>query len=465
MKKVLTSLFAVIICVISAISFVGCAPEWSGFSNTVPAETVNGGIAVNHGDYIYFINGTKNTGEDANKGDIVQGAIYRAKVNADGELEYEDDDKKTLKNVEKVVNALVGFKNGSIHIFGNYLYYATTSNRVNSSNEVLFGQIEFARYDLETGASETFYTTKKSDDTISYTYYVNGNKLDFVIFEKNNATLTSLSISDEVTENFVKTEITGAIMGENYGVSEKTTTDNVVDDAECYVFYTKAADPDGEFTEGNRVYASKSDGTGEKLLSEKNDSVTLFAVACGKLIYTVNGYVYADAINSGVEALSFNTDDLSTIISYQTYDKDGEQVMFVERDDKLALLVYTGAEIKFVDWSGYPVFNDDTVYDFGDADVKIAFVDVVGDYLYFTRDKKLNKIKIFNVGAGETPAPIVLSSSSFDAASDMMVTKIADGYAYGFVTSSSKTYMYRVALETEDSEPQEAEFIGVKEQS
>jgi len=126
------------------------------------------------------------------------------------------------------------------------------------------------------------------------------------------------------------------------------------------------------------------------------------------------------------------------------------------------LLIYSGAEIKFIDWGNYPVFNDDTVYDFGDSSTKIEFIGVDGDYLIFTRNKKLNKIKIFNTTRSE--APIALSSSEFVAGKELMVTEIVDGYAYGYVTKDSKTYMYRVSLaDPTGSTVEEAEFLGIKE--
>ena len=186
-------------------------------------------------------------------------------------------------------------------------------------------------------------------------------------------------------------------------------------------------------------------------------------MTCGKLTYTVNGYIYADSITSQTRELDYDTEDLSNVISYLTYDKDGDQLMFVERNGALAVLVYDGGQIKWVDWSNYPDYDtDDTVYNFGSDDTKVEFIGVVGDYLYFTRDKKMNKIKILNTTSSESP--IALTSTSFDASSELMVTKIMDGYAYGFVTESSKTYMYRVSLaDPTGSEVEAGKFIGVKE--
>lgn len=458
MKKFLTSLVAIMICIITAFSLVGCT-EWSGFSNDTSNVVSNSGIAVKHDGYLYFINGTKTTSATANKGDIVQGAIYKVKLDSEGEIAYKEDG-ETFEEISKVVNALVGFDEGSIHIFGNYLYYVTTSNRKNSAAEVLYQQFEFNRYDLKSGKSETFYRTAKNDDTISYAFYQNDNTIDFVIFEQKSATLTSLSIGDSVSENFKKTEVTGAVLSENYGISTKTTAQNTVDDADCYVYYTKAAVTDGEYRDGNRVYFASSDGSFDKLLNEKNEKVTLLTVRAGKLLYTVNDYIYADSIDASKTALGYDTNNLQTVISYKSYDN----VLFMERDNGLILLVYEGSEISFIDWSkNYPEFTKETLYDFGSDSIKVKFIGIDGDYLVMTVDKVVNKIKISN-NTGEEIVPIPLTTSKFEDATALMAPEIADGYVYGFVSENSQKYMYRVSLETpEGAELEEAEFVGVKE--
>ena len=466
MKKFFKVLLTFVFVVLVATSFAACSPAWSGFSSDTTNVTSNSGIAVKYNDYLYFINGTKETSADANKGNLVLGAIYKVKLNNDGSIAYSDEEKKTFEEMEKVVNALVGFDNGSIHIFGNYLYYATTSNRVNSDAETLYGQIEFARKDLISGNVETFYTTKKSDDTISYAYYFNGDKIDFVIYEKDSKLLSSFSIGDSVKNNFVKTDITSAIFSDNFGMSQNTTESVVVDDADCYIYYTKAADADGAYPDGNRVYYATSDGELDRLLNEKNESVTLLAIRSGKLIYTVNSYIYADSITASDASLTYDLDTLdglANILSYKTYDNN--QVMFIEKGGHLVLLVYEGSEICIIDWqTNYPDYVPETIYDFGSDSIKVNFIGIDGDYLVITVDNKVNKIKIFNTGIDEI-VPIALATTQFEAADELMAPKIVDGYVYGFATKSGEKYMYRVSLAGPGSEAiKEAEFVGMIEE-
>ena len=469
MKKFITSILVAIVCVVTSFSLFGCAPEWTGFSNNTDKVVSNSGVAVKYDGYLYFINGTKTASETANKGNIVQGAIYKVKLNDDGTVNYteaEKEEDKELKDVEKVVNALVGFDEGSIHIFGDYLYYVTTSNRENSDADVLFGQLEFARIDLKSGAQETFYTTKTSDDTISYAYYFNGENLDFVVYEKNSKLLTSISINDSFTTNFVKEDVLSALFSENYGLSTKNTDSQAFDDADCYIYYTLAADAEGEYPDGNIVMYATSDGEFDEKLNEANDSITLLTIRAGKLVYTVNDYIFVDTITDETRSLHYNTeniDNLSNIVSYKTYDN----LMFIEQaDGTLKLLIYDGSEIMFANWvkkGDITVFEQESVYDYGSSDIKVAFIGLDGDYLVMTVNGIANKIKVLNVGQDEEVVPIVLTKTKFADAKELMVPKIVDGYVYGFVTESSKTYMYRVSLEAPEGAAEAAEFIGVKE--
>lgn len=466
MKKLLTGLLAVVLCVITAFSLVGCAPEFTGFSNDTSKVVSNSGVAVEYDGYLYFVNGTKKASETANKGNIIQGAIYKVKLNDDGTISYKDEDKKEFTEITKVVNALVGFDEGSIHIFGNYLYYATTSNRENNEAEVLFGQIEFARIDLKSGAQETFYKTQTSDDTISYAYYKNGENIDFVIFEENSKLLTSFSISDTISTNFKKENIQSALLGENFGISKKGAS---VDDADCYIYYTLQSDAEGEYPDGNIVKFASSDGTFDETLNEKNEVIKLLTISAGKLIYAIDDYIYADTITKDTTGLNYSTDNLENlknILSYKNYVDDSKlDVMFVEgANGEIRLLVYHGEQIKFVTWvNEYEYVEEIICDDLKGSGASVKFIGLYGNDLVLTVNKKVNKIQVLGEKTGEIVL-VELSSSTFDDAKELMTSKIIGDYVYGFVTESSKTYMYRVSLaDPEGSKTEKAEFVGVKE--
>ena len=204
MKKLFKSLMVLVLCVCTCLSFAGCGEvKWSETTNNNANVVSNGGATVYHNGWLYFINGTKTVNEQNNTGKNVQAGIYRVQTDAQGNVLYKEttakakDDKevKEFKNMECLVQNLAGFDNGSLFIFGDYLYYATPSTDKNDEGSMLTGKVTFRRYDLVNKASQSIYTTKASDDTVNYTYYKQGATLNLVVFEKNSATLTSIKVS------------------------------------------------------------------------------------------------------------------------------------------------------------------------------------------------------------------------------------------------------------------------------
>lgn len=87
MKKVIRNVFVLVLTLILAfcgltLMFTGCGEE--GAESASGKVYSNGGTVVRYGDYVYFINGVPDyTDEDGNtniNGEVVKGALYRAKI-------------------------------------------------------------------------------------------------------------------------------------------------------------------------------------------------------------------------------------------------------------------------------------------------------------------------------------------------------------------------------------------------
>ena len=113
----------------------------------------NGGLAVQKGEYLYFVNGYINTadvGETNNYGDIDQSAIYRVKLTGgkvvETNVEYDEDgnlkvDKtQAINDVDIIVPKVAGFEYSDLYIFGDYLYYTTPNNKKDNSGNILTSQ-------------------------------------------------------------------------------------------------------------------------------------------------------------------------------------------------------------------------------------------------------------------------------------------------------------------------------------
>ncbi len=483
MKKILKSLFAVVLCVLTCVSFAGCGNiKWSKTTNDTSKVVSNGGTTVYHDGWLYFINGTKEVSEKNNTGKTIQAGIYRAECDENGNVLYketpvtqaESDDedeeevKKEFKKVEPVVKSLTGFANGSLHIFGNYLYYATPSKAKNDEGDMLTGKLSFRRYDIKNKASQHLYTTKASDDTVSYTYYKQGDNLYLVVYEKNSATLSSYKMGDKVEKAFVKEEVRSAVFSNTNGEVVNSGT-NLTD---CYVFFTMNAEANKS---GNRVYRNLPDGTSEKLISE-GESVSLVTVKEGYLVYQKDSLTYAEKIQNTTTQLAFSE---ANVVYYGSY----ENVIYVEENNKLGAIVYDKGVIRKVIWDSSKTLDENVenmqpIFDEFDSDDKVSFVGVDGEYLIYQLSSYIYKVKVLNITPSDEIREIKLSTTKMDEAKDnsLIAPEIVNGFVYGMYTDSKAkvTYMYRINITTpkengevdKDGVPKEvgeAEFIGVKE--
>lgn len=343
MKRFFKSCFVVLVAICVALPLVACKTQIS--STTVNVDKVkivngvstNGGLTVVHGDYLYFINGTKdNNGKSANKN--TRSAICRVKYNVEtGE---------TSGDMEVVVDELVGFKYGTLHVFGDFLYYTTPCADKNSNATVLYDKTVFKRYDLVNKKSYTLYTTELNDpnETVEYAYYVVGETLDLVVYEKSNATIKSFKIDTKVSENYVISEVTDCVLSENYG---KPVTSLSVD-ANNFVFYSKSPDKYDADQMGTRIFKTSPVKDNSVLIS-KGATITLLSIRAGKLMYTIDSVVCAQLITSSTnETLILDktncvsrTDVKGIYIENYKIEGSGSSAKLVKSEGDITVLSFT----------------------------------------------------------------------------------------------------------------------------
>ena len=489
MKKLFKSLFAIVLCVLTCVTFAGCNNKtWSKTTNDNKNVVSNGGTTVQYKNWLYFINGTKDVNESNNTGSTIQAGIYRAECDENGNVLYKEttakasDDKeevKEFKNIEPVVKSLVGFKDGSLYIFGDYLYYVTPSKGINDEGDMLTGKLAFYRYDLVNKNSQLLYTTKASDDTVSYTYYKQGESLFLVVYEKNSATLVSYKMGFSVTKAFKKDNVKSVAFSNTNGDVYKTTV------TDCFIYFTKDAE---ENEDGNRVLRILPNGTSEKVIS-KNENVALKTVEKGYLVYQKESIgldkktyniTYAEKIENTTTQLSF---DESHIVYYCDYTDDTSSVIYIEENNKLGAIVYNNGVIKKVVWDETKSIDENVdsmqpIFDEFDTDDKVKFVGLDGDYLIYQLSQYLYKVKVLNIGNSDEIDDIKLSETKTnEITTDSLISlEIVNGYVYGMVTDSDSkvTYMHRIRIQTpreagevdgegKVKEVGKAEFIGIKE--
>lgn len=201
MKKLF--LLVVTVLLASAFTLMGCASSSSGLK-TNPALTDavinNGGITVQKGDYLYFMNGytaTENlVAGDNDWGDTsIYGAIYRTKLNADNSVSYDADGFLTC--VELVVPKIAGYKNSSFYVYGNYIYYSSPNNNKDRYGNSLTTLTDYFRVDINGTNNQKLYTSTTENLTASdWAIYVTGSTHYLVV--KDDTKLVSVKASDKI---------------------------------------------------------------------------------------------------------------------------------------------------------------------------------------------------------------------------------------------------------------------------
>ena len=470
MKKFLKVVASLVLVVISVFAFTACGANYRETTNVTTGVLSNGGSAVKYGGYLYFINGTnENNGENNTAGKVTRGAIYRAKLNDQGEVILDDDG--NITQTELVVSSLVGYNNGSISIFGDYLYFASPNAGQNSKGTILYNETCFYRYDLINKTLQRLYTTKLNDssESVSYAYYKQGAKLFLMVYEKNAKTLTSVEINSNPKVKVIADDAENVLFSEHNGEVQVAARNSV---AENFVYFTRAALEEGGARTGVRVYKVLPDGSGEKLISE-GKSVSLLAIRSDKLLYSYDSKIYLCSINSGAGSLQF---EANNIVSHYSYDK----VVFVEDGDSVAVLFYESNNIRYVklgENGEVPDFDNDSdsdnriVYTF-DSDVTISFIDTfveknnLNEDVYgvvYKKDNLLYRLVYKNLGTGEKD-PKQLTTTTCDDAKGNLVPEVIGGYIYFYNTANSKTSLYRASLDAPASNAvdENGELISVK---
>ena len=487
MKKFLKITLSLCLAFVTVFSFTACKKKVS--DTTVNLDKVastngvstNGGMTVVYDGYLYFINGTK-TNDGTSLDDNKQSAICRVKYN-NGKI---DD-----STYEVVVDDLVGFNKGSLHFFGDFMYYATPCDDVNNKATVLYNKTTFKRYDLVNKKSHDIYTTVLNDEkeALSYAYYVVGDSLNLVVYETNNKTITSLKIGKKVETNYVISGVASCILSENYG---KVVTSGAKTDANNFVFYTKAhegADKDSVQT-GNKVYKTSPVSNNSSLICDNGKSISLLSIRNGKLVYACETKLYAQTITSTAnEKLNLS----ATNVIDHNYKSDSSYLFIENTDGSISVLYYdsTAYNLNIITWKNGS-FEPVTIQEFTKDD-KFEFISTVtlteteeaeGDeepeshevtYLIYINTKKLYKIEIALDGKYSESVfaePIKLTETEVISASGLLVPEVIGDYIYIFANNdNSKAYIHRTditidvnASELEEKEDQKAKFIGIQEE-
>lgn len=208
MKKIILAIISIIM---ATFMFVGCGESVKPLDN-VSGEVLsgNGSFAVEKGDYVYFINGIEEVTKENKFGEVEKAQLVRVKTS-------ELSNPKTAK-IETVIPKLfitASYTTG-VYIYGDYVYFATPSDRKDKQSNVLNDQTLFYRFNLKTGKADSKHIAIATDNTTEYRFvesngtvylmFVNSEKVDD---STTNKTLVvyNADTREEVMTSFVYKEM------------------------------------------------------------------------------------------------------------------------------------------------------------------------------------------------------------------------------------------------------------------
>ena len=213
MKKLLIAIISIIM---ATCVFTGCGDSVKPLAN-VGGEVVassNGTFAVEKGDYVYFINGQEAVTVENEFGDVQKASLVRIKTSdlAKHKYDIENVDDFAPATIETVIPKLfisASYKTG-VYMYGDYVYYATPSNRKDKQSNVLNKQTQFYRFNLKTGKQDD-YIAISEDNTVEYRF-VENNGTVYLAFTKSvtedEVTTKSLCVYNADTRKEIKLDIT-----------------------------------------------------------------------------------------------------------------------------------------------------------------------------------------------------------------------------------------------------------------
>lgn len=470
-KKFSKIMLAFVILLVAGVGvFAGCSPRLSGGPNKDDAVTSNGGLVVQKGDYLYFVNGYVDSSSSDNAyGKADQGAIYRAKLE-NNKLTYDEDG--NLLNYDILVPKVAGFDKTNLYIFGNDLYYSTPNTEKDSTTgNVDEKLLDFYKIGLDGENNTRIYKSEVSSDNIEFGFYkydkvyltvYDTEKIVVIDCDSKNKTV----ISENVT-SFVKPNVESENpkntqqIDYNFYYTRKANDDEKIDGNKvCYFSLSEKQEKIAENTQNDKTYTLKQlsasfvsgDNSYVMYTYSQNSTEFYFAskIVDGKIDFSSEEklvakkqdnevFLYTDtAMNSKVGVLTTNSSGYLTLITMKNaYEEDvvsfsklgkmtilkvvGNKVFYYNDSNQMFVVSLSGASNN--ELTAKQLTNSDDTYDFS----KSVKFDNSGDYVYIFKSYTGNED---SDGNSQTGLYLVRFNYNAETVTNELVGKLLQEHHY-----------------------------------
>ncbi|MDR1138906.1 MAG: hypothetical protein LBK70_03405 [Clostridiales bacterium] len=296
--------------------------------------TSNGGISVQYGNYVYFVNGYRGyaDGDGNQNNDVYKGSVFRAelfgndKVGVDFEFfsnfeheiasgnqtldtrqewERENEDRVDLyfhnetiqdpndsqeeivsvKN-RRITDKTVGtaeYKEGGIWIFGDHIYYATPANTRDNKGNLQTDLTVFYRTNILDGRRTEIYTTSQASKSSPYGFYMYRGNVYLTVL--NGSDLVSVQASGKIGNPQVIAQDVSNVIMPRVEIYYKGMPEDFV---ENFVYFNRSHPKEQNFRLGNVLEMIRPNGDQRRIIREKIET-TVHSVRDGLLFYEAPG--------------------------------------------------------------------------------------------------------------------------------------------------------------------------------
>lgn len=441
MKKKITSFLLVLI--VGALIFTGCGFQalQGGPKDSDPVSS-NGGLVVQKGNYLYFVNGYTEISDldgEVNKyGDVNFSSLYRTELDSDGNLQY-DEDGKLIANV--LAPKVVGTENCSFYIYGSKIYYASPNSEKGTDGEIDYKKTDFYMSNLDGTHVSRIYKTTVSSTSIDFAFYEIDGTVYLALYDSSELFVINCSNKDVKK---VATGVTGVVFpdeSEQHG----------------YVYYTRSSVDEDKVDNGNILAMASIVDAEEIDIQGKNSTFVAKTLKSNTLIYTKkdtndkSAYYYKAPVEDGKVNLS-----KAEKISFQGY-TNAPLVLNFENGNYRGMV--TKNESGYLVYVKYTTVLDENTYEVLNSEVELTPIAVYGDEVYCHNSD--NELYSVNYKTKETKK---LSNKDDDTLSFSMENNIDfDGrfvYVYKEYSGDDESGYYLVRIDTTASE-YESKLLGV----
>lgn len=443
MKNFKKILICLILCVFT-FGLVACGDSEDNY--VYPSASVatysNGGLAVNKGDYVYFVNGYQSAANTEQETDYVVGSLMIAKLDENGDIMLNEKGLMRDEHYRTMYSKLAGFEATGLYIFGDYLYFtAQCQNNESGDTEWASDRVDFNRIKLDgSGDVERVYQSEVAYSNLEYQYYNDNNGVYLLVYE-SGSNLDDSSISNRLLR----------VDANSKEVSE------VSRDVSSIVMPDIAQDGSVQSVYENTFYVVQDSETDEYILRRYN-VLNNTSSDYARFDYSITAefvgdrYVYITDDNSSMMRANYQQNGTFTYAgptdtsNGECYlSADGNTIVYIE-DNIIEFYINGSTEVS----------RDHVVVD-KEGDSTVSTIIVIGfanGRMYYYDDTN-DMIKSVSVSSSDTSVTVIASVTDVNTS----YFDLDDEYVYFYKTVGSNSYLHRLRINNNHGEAEE--MLGV----